>query len=187
MYQNLAILAAFAFLYSSVSGGLARTPVNGALVFMVFGTAMGPLGLGLLDLDIDAEGLRIMAELTLALVLFTDAAGANLRELQHSYRIPLRLLPSAIRRSPDMARTLPRHIRRPRRFLRPLLAHGSPCVAMSVAVGLRLVRLKRSPHLRERVGLLERGEFGAEAGDLLPQLRACGVSEDVGHAPPQIR
>jgi len=92
MYQNLAILAAFAFLYSSVSGGLARTPVNGALVFMAFGTAMGPLGLGLLNLDIDAEGLRIMAELTLALVLFTDAAGANLRELQHSWRIPLRLL-----------------------------------------------------------------------------------------------
>ena len=41
MYQNLAILAAFAFLYSSVSGGLARTPVNGALVFMVPTIAAG--------------------------------------------------------------------------------------------------------------------------------------------------
>ena len=43
MYQNLAILAAFTFLYSIASGGLARTPVNGALVFMAFGTAMGPV------------------------------------------------------------------------------------------------------------------------------------------------
>ena len=92
MYQNLAILAAFTFLYSITSAGLGRTPVNGALVFMGFGAAMGPLGLGLLHLDIDAEGLRTMAELTLALVLFTDAAGSHLRELQHSYRIPLRLL-----------------------------------------------------------------------------------------------
>jgi NhaP-type Na+/H+ or K+/H+ antiporter len=92
MYQNLAILAAFTFLYGILSGGLARTPVNGALVFMGFGAAMGPLGLDLLHLNVDAEGLRTMAELTLALVLFTDAAGSNLRVLQHSYRIPLRLL-----------------------------------------------------------------------------------------------
>ena len=92
MYQNLAILAAFAFFYSLTSGSLARTPVNGALVFTAFGVAMGPMGLGVLKLDVDAEGLRTLAELTLAMVLFTDAAAANLRVLQHSYRIPLRLL-----------------------------------------------------------------------------------------------
>ena len=32
MYENLAILAVFVFLYSIVSGGLERTPINGALV-----------------------------------------------------------------------------------------------------------------------------------------------------------
>jgi NhaP-type Na+/H+ or K+/H+ antiporter len=53
---------------------------------------VGPLGLGILGLNIDAEGLSTLAELTLALVLFTDASNANLRELKHSFRIPQKLL-----------------------------------------------------------------------------------------------
>ena len=92
MYGNLAILAAFVFLYSLISGGLEKTPFNGAVVFTAFGFIFGPLGLGVLDLEVDAEGLSTLAELTLALVLFTDAANANLRELKRSFHIPQKLL-----------------------------------------------------------------------------------------------
>ena len=92
MYANLAILAAFVFIYSLAAGRLERTPLNGALVFALFGLIFGPLGLGLLKLRVDAEVLSNLAELTLALVLFTDASNANLRELEHSFRIPQRLL-----------------------------------------------------------------------------------------------
>jgi len=92
MYENLAILAMFVFLYSLASGGLERTPINGALVFTTFGLALGPLGLGVLSLNVDKEGLRTLAELTLALVLFTDAANANLGVLKRSFHIPQRLL-----------------------------------------------------------------------------------------------
>jgi NhaP-type Na+/H+ or K+/H+ antiporter len=92
MYLNLAILAAFIFLYSIVSGRLDRTLFNGAILFTAFGLIVGPLGLGILGLNIDAEGLSTLAELTLALVLFTDASNANLRELKHSFRIPQKLL-----------------------------------------------------------------------------------------------
>jgi hypothetical protein len=35
MYENLAVLAVFTFLYSTVAGGMERTPINGALVFLV--------------------------------------------------------------------------------------------------------------------------------------------------------
>lgn len=92
MYANLAILAAFVFIYSLAAGRLERTPLNGALVFALFGLIFGPLGLGLLKLRVDAEVLSNLAELTLALVLFSDAANANLRELKHSFHIPQRLL-----------------------------------------------------------------------------------------------
>jgi len=92
MYQDMAIVAAFVFLYSLASRGLERTPINGATVFTAFGLVLGPLGLGILTSRVDAEGLRTLAEMTLALVLFTDAANANLRELKHSFHIPLRLL-----------------------------------------------------------------------------------------------
>ena len=92
MYENMAILAAFVFLYSIASGGLERTPINGALLFAAFGLALGPLGLGILSLNVDTEGLSTLAELTLALVLFTDAANANLGVLKKSFHIPQRLL-----------------------------------------------------------------------------------------------
>ena len=92
MYESMAILASFVFLYSIVAGGLERTPVNGAIVFMGFGLAIGPMGLGVLDMGVDAEVLRLLAEMTLALVLFIDAANANLDVLKQSIRIPRRLL-----------------------------------------------------------------------------------------------
>ena len=92
MYENLAILTAFIFLYSISSKGLERTPINGAILFTAFGLFFGPCGLGLLKLDVGAEELRHLAELTLALVLFTDAANANLGVLKKSFHIPQRLL-----------------------------------------------------------------------------------------------
>jgi NhaP-type Na+/H+ or K+/H+ antiporter len=92
MYITLSLLAGFLFLYSVVSGGLERTPVSGALVFTTFGFLFGPLGLGYLEIDIDARGLRTLAELTLALVLFLDAANVNLGELKKSFHIPQRMV-----------------------------------------------------------------------------------------------
>ena len=92
MYEPLAILAAFIFLYSIVDGGLERTPVNGAIVFMAFGLAVGPVGFGFLDMAVGMEVLRSLAELTLGLVLFTDASNANLTALKHNIRMPGRLL-----------------------------------------------------------------------------------------------
>ena len=92
MYQNLSILAVFIFLYSLVCGGLERTPINGAIVFAAVGLALGPLGFGILSMEVDAEELRTLAELTLALVLFTDASNANFSELKKSFHIPQRLL-----------------------------------------------------------------------------------------------
>ncbi|WP_046865984.1 cation:proton antiporter [Microvirga massiliensis] len=92
MYQNIAVLFAFTFVYSLVAGRLECTPIAGAIVFTAFGFAAGPFGLNLLTLDVHAQGLRALAELTLALVLFTDAASADLRVLKLSYTIPERLL-----------------------------------------------------------------------------------------------
>ncbi len=92
MYETLAIMAAIVFFYSMLSGGLDRTPINGAIVYTAVGLAFGSLGLGLLKMDVTAEGLSTLAELTLALVLFSDAANANMAVLKKSFLIPQRLL-----------------------------------------------------------------------------------------------
>ncbi len=92
MYTNLAVVALFAFVYSVTSRGLAKTPFNGAIIFTLFGLVVSPLGFDVLHLDIEGESIRLLAELTLALVLFTDAANANLSVLKKNYRIPESLL-----------------------------------------------------------------------------------------------
>jgi len=92
VYQNLALLALFAFVYSVIAGRLERTAINGPVVYLVFGVVAGPLGLGLLDLPIHGEAIRTIAELTLALVLFTDASNADLPVLRRTFHLPQRLL-----------------------------------------------------------------------------------------------
>ncbi len=89
---ELTVFALFVFAYSGLAGGISRTPISGAIVFTLFGYIASTHVLGILDLDVTNEGLRLLAELTLAVVLFADAAKANLRVLRSSIEIPQRLL-----------------------------------------------------------------------------------------------
>ncbi len=92
MYLELAILAVFAFLYSVVAGRVERSPITGPIAFMAFGFLVGPLGFGWIELQVTNQDLRILADLTLALVLFIDAANANVSVLRASRIIPRRML-----------------------------------------------------------------------------------------------
>ena len=78
MYEGLALLAGFVMLYSIVAGGVERTWVSGPIVFTAFGALIDPVGLDLLSFETGGETLRTLAELTLALILFTDAASDDL-------------------------------------------------------------------------------------------------------------
>jgi NhaP-type Na+/H+ or K+/H+ antiporter len=91
-HNDWAILAVFAFIYSIIAGRLGRTWISDAMVFVAFGLLCGPYGLGVLHLSVNSENLRLIAELTLALVLFIDAANANLTVLKSTVRLPCRLL-----------------------------------------------------------------------------------------------
>lgn len=91
-YLNWAILAAFLFGYVLLSGLLKRTPLSAAMVFLLGGWLLSPAALGLLQLSVDAGGLRTVTEFSLALILFTDAAQAQLPVLRNSARLPVRLL-----------------------------------------------------------------------------------------------
>lgn len=92
MYESLALIAGFALLYSFVAGGIERTWVSGPILFTGFGLLIGPTGFDLLSFETDREGLKTLAELTLAMVLFSDAAGADLKVLRKTAWLPMRLL-----------------------------------------------------------------------------------------------
>ena len=92
MYQNGAVLALFILGYSVIAGRVERSWISGPILFTAAGVILGPNILGLLRLDLDAEDLRVLAEATLAMVLFTDAANADLRVLRSTVAVPERLL-----------------------------------------------------------------------------------------------
>ncbi len=92
MYNDLATLAIFAFVFSAIAGRVERSWVTGPIIFIGFGLIAGPVGLGFIDLDVDAVELRVIADLTLALVLFIDAANADLKTLRSHATIPRRML-----------------------------------------------------------------------------------------------
>jgi sodium/hydrogen antiporter len=92
MYQNAAMLAAFLLVYSAIAGRIERSWVSGPIVFTAIGFVLGPDVFGVLHINIGGEGLRLLAELTLALVLFTDAANADFSVIRRNLGLPERLL-----------------------------------------------------------------------------------------------
>jgi NhaP-type Na+/H+ or K+/H+ antiporter len=92
MTDQLAILAIFVFLYSLVAGRVDRSVLSGPIIFVAAGFLMGPMGLGWLGGGESRADLRHLADLTLAIVLFTDAANSNLSILKRGFGIPTRLL-----------------------------------------------------------------------------------------------
>ena len=92
MYEDLATLAVFAFIFSVVAGRIERSTITGPIIFIAFGLIAGPFGLGFLNIEVKAVELRVVADLTLALVLFIDAANADLVTLRSHARIPFRML-----------------------------------------------------------------------------------------------
>jgi len=92
VYQNLLFLAAFVLVYSVFAGRLESRWIHGALMFVLVGILLGPAVLDVLHLQIRGPGLRVLAELTLAIVLFTDAANVNFKVLRTFNWLPARLL-----------------------------------------------------------------------------------------------
>ena len=92
MYIELAIFALFVFCYSLVAGRLERTAISGPIIFVASGFLMGPLGLGWFAGDIARDELRVIVDLTLALILFIDAANADLTVLKRKFLISTRML-----------------------------------------------------------------------------------------------
>ncbi len=92
MYIPLAILASFAFLYSIAAGRIEKTPFTGPIIFISFGILVGPLGIGWLNLEVTATEMRVLADLSLAMLLFSEAANVDKSVLKHGTLAPMRML-----------------------------------------------------------------------------------------------
>ena len=87
------VMVSLAFLgVAAVSRRLVGTPITPAMLFVGFGLLVGPKALDGIDMSSTGSVVRILAEATLALVLFSDASRVDLSHLRRAVGVPLRLL-----------------------------------------------------------------------------------------------
>jgi sodium/hydrogen antiporter len=88
----LASIAGILIAYAGLSRALEASPLSAPIFFLSGGLIVGSKGLGWIDLGPTSEQIRILAELTLTLVLFTDASRIDISALRREYTVPTRLL-----------------------------------------------------------------------------------------------
>jgi sodium/hydrogen antiporter len=92
MGWTLALVALALLGVAAVSRRLSGTPVTPAMVFVAFGLLFGPKLLGGIEVSSTGGAVRVLAETTLALVLFSDASRIDLGALRRTVGVPVRLL-----------------------------------------------------------------------------------------------
>ena len=90
--ELIVAIAASVVLWGVFSARLEVFNVSAPIAFVVAGLVLANRPLSAVDVHVRSESLRTLAEVTLALLLFSDAARVNLRVLRHDARVPLRLL-----------------------------------------------------------------------------------------------
>lgn len=91
-YPIFVFTALLILVYGLFSKALEKSVITAPMVFVVIGIIASNFQIDELRQGIDAPLVKILAELTLVLVLFNDASTINLMELRKHRKLPVRLL-----------------------------------------------------------------------------------------------
>jgi NhaP-type Na+/H+ or K+/H+ antiporter len=89
---GLTALAALALVYTLVASKLDQYWITAPMVFVAAGAVLGPDGLNVLPFALSNQTVLTVTELTLALLLFSDASTVRLRDVEGDASLPNRLL-----------------------------------------------------------------------------------------------
>lgn len=89
---TFAVLALLVLGWAVTSGLLSRVNINGPLLFTGTGYVFANPDWGPLSVDFEAASVHVIAELTLALLLFADASRVSIAQVKRDARLPARLL-----------------------------------------------------------------------------------------------
>lgn len=87
-----AILMLIIFGWAVTSKRLGRWNITGPFVLTLAGFLLGNQYWGPIPIDVEAPSVHLLAELTLAMLLFSDAVRVNVADLKHDFRVPAGLL-----------------------------------------------------------------------------------------------
>ena len=89
---GLCVFAIVVVVYTLVAARLDRWWITGPMVFVAAGTILGPGVLGVFPASLSNKAILTITELTLALLLFSDASTVRLRDVESDTSLPTRLL-----------------------------------------------------------------------------------------------
>lgn len=89
---SVTIVSLAIILYSLVSARLRQSVITAPIVFVSFGLLVGNAGFRMLEFRLEHDAIHLLAELTLIVVLFTDASRIDLNLLRREHDLPVRLL-----------------------------------------------------------------------------------------------
>jgi NhaP-type Na+/H+ or K+/H+ antiporter len=92
LVTGLAIIGIVIIVSALLSGLIDKTGLPHVAAFICIGAALGPTGLGEFDITLDSPILRVVATLSLALVLFTDSVTLNISEVKRHAGLAFRML-----------------------------------------------------------------------------------------------
>jgi NhaP-type Na+/H+ or K+/H+ antiporter len=88
----LALIGIVIIVSALLSGLVDKSGLPHVAVFILIGAALGPLGFGVFDMTLESPVLRVVAVLSLTLVLFTDAVTLNIKEVKRNSGLAFRML-----------------------------------------------------------------------------------------------
>ncbi len=91
-FGSVAVVAAIVVAYALFSQRLNGWSITGPFVFVATGLALGSAGFAVLGGEFDEGAIEVLAEVTLVLLLFTDATRIDLTRLRRQLALPARLL-----------------------------------------------------------------------------------------------
>ncbi len=92
-HPTLFIGALLLFIFGLFSKLSDRSPVTGPMIFLAAGVLMGPVGFDLFKLHFNAPATKLIAEVTLIIILFVDASMIPVTKLRDTLSgVPARLL-----------------------------------------------------------------------------------------------
>src|SRR5262250_2424641 len=89
---TLALVGVVIIVAALLSGLIDSSDLPQVGVFLALGAMLGPAGLGLLDVTLESPILRVVATLSLVLVLFTDAVSLSMAEIRRHAALAFRVL-----------------------------------------------------------------------------------------------
>jgi NhaP-type Na+/H+ or K+/H+ antiporter len=92
VHWQLVAVALILLAFAAVSARLEGTWITPAMFFTAAGVGLGADALGLVSPSATGESVKLLAEATLTVVLFSDASRINLSLLRHELAVPARLL-----------------------------------------------------------------------------------------------